>query len=201
MSSNSLSTRERILNASWKLLEQGAGKTVRMADIAKQAKVSRQAVYMLFENRANLVRATRIHVDELHGVSEKIRKILSQNSPELMLLEYIAFWAAYLPNIYGLARAMQLGALHDVAAAQAWQDCLDEHFDVCLRIATALEHDGILQAGWTCQSASEIIFTSVSLDGWAELVVKRNWARSRYVDHTFALVLGGLSTKVKSQSM
>ncbi len=45
MSSDNSETRDRILDAAWTLLEERAGSGVRMSDIARQAGISRQAVY------------------------------------------------------------------------------------------------------------------------------------------------------------
>ena len=48
MSSENLETREKIMRATWKLLEESGGSGVRMSDIAKAAGISRQAVYLHF---------------------------------------------------------------------------------------------------------------------------------------------------------
>lgn len=196
MSSNEKSTRDRILDASWKLLERGAGKSVRMVDIAAQANVSRQAVYLLFENRANLVQETRNFVDAKYGVKDEIDRVLSQNSATQTLKAYVLFWSEYLSHIHGLAHAMQVGALHDKAAARARQDCLDDHFKVCCEIAKRLKNEKALANGWSEQSAAEMIFSVISLDMWLELVVVRRWSTIQLAEHQFALLIGGISTVV-----
>ncbi|MBL4878008.1 MAG: helix-turn-helix transcriptional regulator, partial [Hyphomonas sp.] len=55
MSSENLETREKIMRATWKLLEESGGSGVRMSDIAKAAGISRQAVYLHFPTRADLL--------------------------------------------------------------------------------------------------------------------------------------------------
>ncbi len=54
MSSENSETRDRILDAAWTLLEEKAGSGVRMSDIARQAGISRQAVYLHFASRTEL---------------------------------------------------------------------------------------------------------------------------------------------------
>ena len=54
MSSEKNSTKFRILEATRKLLESG-DKNVRMSDIAKAVGISRQALYLHYPNRADLL--------------------------------------------------------------------------------------------------------------------------------------------------
>ena len=61
MSTKNPDTRTRALKAAWKLLEEG-GSSVRMADIAKAAGISRQAVYLHFPTRAELLVAVTRHL-------------------------------------------------------------------------------------------------------------------------------------------
>lgn len=53
-------TRTRILKSSLELLEASQGKGVRMTDIAKGAGISRQALYLHFATRAELLIATTL---------------------------------------------------------------------------------------------------------------------------------------------
>ena len=61
MSRDSSETKSRILNATWKLLESGDN-AVRMSDIAKAVGISRQALYLHYPNRADLLVATTKHI-------------------------------------------------------------------------------------------------------------------------------------------
>jgi AcrR family transcriptional regulator len=72
MSSNNIETRTRILDAAWKLLETGQGSGVRMSDIAKTAGISRQAVYLHFPTRAELLIATTRHLDVVKDVDARL---------------------------------------------------------------------------------------------------------------------------------
>ncbi len=55
MSSENIETRTRILDATVRMLEEQGGRGVRMGDIAKAAGISRQAVYLHFSSRAELL--------------------------------------------------------------------------------------------------------------------------------------------------
>ncbi|MEO1505580.1 MAG: helix-turn-helix domain-containing protein, partial [Pseudomonadota bacterium] len=71
MSSAESDTRTRILQAAWRLLEEGAA-GVRMSDIAKAAGVSRQAVYLHFPTRAKLLIDTTRYVDEVKNIDDRL---------------------------------------------------------------------------------------------------------------------------------
>ena len=70
MSSNRINTKSRILEVTWRLLESG-NKAIRMADIAKAAGVSRQALYLHFPSRAELLVATTRHIDKVKNVDAR----------------------------------------------------------------------------------------------------------------------------------
>jgi AcrR family transcriptional regulator len=61
MSSEKISTKTRILDTTWKLLE-ARDKNTRMSDIAKAVGISRQALYLHFPTRAALLIATTRHL-------------------------------------------------------------------------------------------------------------------------------------------
>ena len=70
MSSENPSTRTRILDTAWRLLEDGA--PVRMSDIAKAVGISRQALYLHFPSRAELLIAVTRHLDDVHDVDARM---------------------------------------------------------------------------------------------------------------------------------
>ena len=72
MSSEDLKTRERILIATVEMLEQHGGRGVRMSDIAKAAGISRQAVYLHFASRADLLVAATQYLDEVLEIDRRL---------------------------------------------------------------------------------------------------------------------------------
>src|SRR5579885_3465106 len=109
MSSPQLDTRERILDAAWRLLEQSQGQGVRLEDIARAAGVSRQAVYLHFGSRTELFIATARYVDEVHRLPERIERIkraCKESGGVAGVKEIVTFWGNYLPEIYESAKAL-----------------------------------------------------------------------------------------------
>ena len=122
MSSENLDTRSRILQAALNLLETSQAQSVRMADIAKRAGISRQALYLHFSTRAELLIATTHYLDELKGVEERLVPSRTAQTGTERLDAYIEAWGAYIPEIYGVAKALLAMKNTDEAAAKAWDD-------------------------------------------------------------------------------
>ena len=68
MSSGESETRKRIVETAWRLLVDQRGKAARMSDIAAAAGVSRQAVYLHFGSRSELLIAATRHGDAVLGL-------------------------------------------------------------------------------------------------------------------------------------
>ena len=97
MSSKPINTKTRILDVTWNLLENG-DKTVRMSDIAKAAGISRQALYLHFPNRTELLVATTRHIDVVKNVDARLARSRSATSGVERLHAFIEGWAATSPK-------------------------------------------------------------------------------------------------------
>ena len=64
-------TRRKILDTAWKLLEAG-GRPTRMSDFARAAGISRQALYLHFPSRAELLVAVTRHVDQVKDIDARL---------------------------------------------------------------------------------------------------------------------------------
>ena len=106
MSSKKNPTRDRILKTTWELLEDGGASAVRMSDIAKAAKISRQALYLHFPNRAELLVATTRYLDEVYDIEGKLAASRAAPTGRARLHEWVVVWGNYIPKIYGIAKAL-----------------------------------------------------------------------------------------------
>ena len=103
MSSKEIDTKTRILEATWQLLEEHRGQGVNMSDIARAAGISRQAVYLHFTSRTELMIATMNYVDEVKGLDERLNLFNSAKTGIELLDTCVDVWGNYIPEIYGLA--------------------------------------------------------------------------------------------------
>ncbi|MEQ9693676.1 TetR/AcrR family transcriptional regulator [Shimia sp. SDUM112013] len=183
MSSEALSTRTRILKSAWDLLESGAGKT-RMSDIAKAAGISRQAVYLHFPNRAELLIATTRYIDEVKDVDARLAASRSAPSGEARLEAFIAAWGNYIPEIYGVACALMALEDSDPEARLAWDGRMTAVREGCAAAVTALQRDGMLQEGLSPEEATDLLWVQLSVPVWEQLVKTCGWSQARYIELT-----------------
>ncbi|MBA2535057.1 MAG: TetR/AcrR family transcriptional regulator [Rubrobacter sp.] len=181
MSSGDPKTRTRILEATWRLMEERNGQQVRMRDVADAAGVSRQAVYDHFGSRAELMVATARYGDEVRGLEERLRGYRSAVSGVERLEAFIEFWGNYIPEIHGIARALLAARESDAAVAAAWDDRMRVVQEACLDIVGRLQRDGMLAPGWSLEEAGEMLWSLLSIGNWENLTLQRGWDVSLYV--------------------
>jgi AcrR family transcriptional regulator len=174
-------TRKRILEATWRLMEERHGRGVRMSDVAQAAGVSRQAVYDHFGSRAELMVATARYGDDARGLDERLRRYRAATSGVERLEAYVEFWGGYIPEIYGIARALLAARETDEAVAAAWDDRMGVVHEACRNIVERLHHDGTLAPGWSLQEAADLLWTILSIRNWESLTIERGWPTAQYV--------------------
>lgn len=193
MSSPSRPTRTRILNAAWKLLEAG-GRSVRMSDIAKEAGVSRQAVYLHFPSRAELLIATTRFVDEEKDVDARLAPSRAATSGPDRLARFIEAWGNYIPEIYGVASALMAMQDTDDEARQAWSGRMQAVREGCGAAVAAIEADGRLASGFDRRTATDLLWTLLSVRNWEQLTQQCGWPQERYVTEMKRLASRALLT-------
>ncbi len=182
MSSNKIDTRTRILAATWELMEQRQGQGVRMSDIAKAAGISRQAVYLHFSSRTELMIATVQYVDEVKGLNERLKDFQAATTGVELLETCVEVWGNYIPEIYGIAKALLETRETDEATAAAWNGCMSCIHDFSRATVEALDRDGALAPEWSRSEAIEMLWTILSFHNWEQLTIECGWSTSQYID-------------------
>ncbi len=181
MSSREPKTRDRILEATWRLMVERVGRNVRMGDVARGAGVSRQAVYDHFGSRAELMVATVRYGDGVLALNQRLRRYRAASSGEERLEAYVEFWGNYIPEIYGIATALLAEREGDEAVAAAWDDRMRAVYDACRDIIERLRRDGTLVPGWPTDEAADLLWTMLSIRNWESLTRERSWSVDHYV--------------------
>ncbi len=174
-------TRARILAEAWRLMEERRGNDVTVGDVAHAAGVSRQAVYLHFPSRAALLIATVRYVDELKGCDERLAQFSTATQGVEALEAFVDFWGNYIPEIYGLAKALLAVRDTDQDAAAAWADRMEALRTGGQCVVTALERDGMLAPGMNVDEASDLLWALLSIDVWEGLTIDRGWSTSQYI--------------------
>jgi AcrR family transcriptional regulator len=181
MSSDNPETRTRILQSALSLLESGEDNGVRMADIARQAGISRQAVYLHFPTRAELLIATTLYVDEINDVDARLAVSRGAGSGIARLDAYIEAWGNYIPEVYGISKALLAMKDTDDAAAVAWEGRMQAMREGCAAAIKALKDDGNLAPGLKPDQATDLLWTLMSVRNWEHLTIDCGWPKKRYI--------------------
>lgn len=182
MSSDNRDTRGRILRAAWKLLEEGRGREVRMSDIAKEAGVSRQAVYLHFPTRTDLLVATTLYLDEVKNVDERLAASRSAHTGIERIDAFMEAWCNYIPEIYGVAKALMIMSDTDEAAKSAWDGRLQAVREGCQAAIEALERDGMLSLCYSTDEATDMLSALLSVRTWEHLTSGCGWSQQIYLE-------------------
>jgi len=181
MSRENLETRIRILNSAWKLLVGSHASAVRMSDIAKQTGISRQAVYLHFPTRAELLIATTRHIDEVKEIDERLAKSRSASMGLERLEAFVEAWGNYIPEIYGVASALIAMQATDEEAGAAWSDRMGAVRHGCEAAVAALERDGRLTRSLSTSEATDLLWGQLSVENWEHLRHRCGWTQARYI--------------------
>jgi AcrR family transcriptional regulator len=179
MSRNSSDTRARILDCTWSLLESG-DKKVRMSDIAKASGISRQALYLHFPTRAELLVAATRHIDSVKNVDARLTASRAATSGRERLVTFISAWGGYIPEIYGMSAALRAMRASDAEAAAAWDDRMQAVRHGCAAVVQALAADKTLRPDLNEEVATDLLWTLLSVENWEHLVRDCGWSQTDY---------------------
>ncbi len=183
MSSETIDTRRRILQAAWDLLEDDRKNGVKMSDIAKAAGISRQAVYLHFPTRAELLIAVTLFIDDMNDVDTRLQASRDAGSGEERLEAFIDAWANYIPEIHGCATALIAMQDTDNAAREAWSGRLAAIRKGFEAAVSMLDREGRLSPDLTTDQATDILCALISVESWDYLTRRRGWTQAQFFSH------------------
>ena len=181
MSSDLSDTKKRILEATWELMEQRRGQGVSMSDIANAVGISRQAVYLHFASRTELMIETTNYINEVKGLNERLTQFEAATTGIELLEACVDMWGNYIPEIYAMAKALIMTRETDEATAAAWNGCMSGLREACRETIEALANEGILAPVWSQQEAIEMFWTILSISNWEQLTIECGWSTEQYI--------------------
>ena len=190
----SSTSRERILEVASELVRERGASAVTMAEVARAAGVSRQMVYLHFQNRAGLFTAiTRWH-DERAGIEDRFRAAF-ELEPVAALEAAVRAWLAYVPEILPIARELHAAAMTGQEGGEAWHLRMDELRRMFRAVARRLD----LREPWTADSAGDWIWSRAHVTVWDQLVNERGWTPEAVAGRTVSTLLAELVGRVHSR--
>ncbi len=190
---SSKNSKTRILDAALRLITRRGGADVSMGDIAKAARVSRQAVYLHFEDRGSLFLALVRHTDDILHLDDEIRKIRESPSGIGAVRAMVSLQARRNPELWPMARGLDAVRRTDQEVERGWQDRLRNRLDGCRQMIARMENEGTLRPDLDPSEAADLLWSITSLRMWEDLVIQRKWTAEQYEERVFALLLQALT--------
>jgi AcrR family transcriptional regulator len=189
------STRLRILDTAREITEkQGAVPT--MAALARTVGISRQALYLHFPDRAQLLLALVAHVDEKEQLQAGIAGVTQAADAAGAIRTWAHVQTWHNPKIAALARALDHTRYADPSVAAAWADRLNDRMRGAIFIVERLRAEGRLDPAWTPAEAATLLWELTSFHVWDDLVNDGHIAPDRYVEIITAAALSALGAPI-----
>jgi AcrR family transcriptional regulator len=185
------STRDQILDAALLKLRRDGDLT--MAEVAAQAGVSRQAVYLHFQDRSALLLALVRHADEARGLAGKLAAIVKAPSARAAVAAMVALGASDNPALWPVERVLDSLRQDDAAMEAAWRERRTGSLEACRAIAERFQGEGALAPHLSLAAAADLLWSLTSPRLWEELVQGCGWSAERYRSHITYLAVGALT--------
>lgn len=172
----------RVLDCAWELIARRGAANVTLAEIAKKAGVSRQAIYLFFGGRGRLLQAMTRRQDSTSGIRQRFSRAALDTPLPDALGTCIRTWFDYLPEISPVATALMGTAAVDKEAEDAWAERMASLRQVFAAVCRRLWAEGYLADGWTVEKATDFIYAQAHFSTWQHLVIERNWNQADATD-------------------
>jgi AcrR family transcriptional regulator len=185
------------VSAGLEVLRRGNG--FLLGAVAREAGVSRQAIYLHFESRGALAVAVARHSDEVFGLDEALAPLRSAKDGRSLLRAQARFVAAYNQKLYPIVRMADAFRQSDAELRAAWDDRLASRRAGGRHIARQLARWGELKPDWTIESAGDWITALASVKLWEELVLDLGWPSRRFAKHLELVLADSLLGPVRER--
>lgn len=163
-----------------------------MAQIAEEAGVSRQALYLHFADRTSLFLEVSRMADATARTTSRQQRVDDAATGRDALREAIALQALLKPLLRGIATALDALRRTDPAADAAWKEREHARLRRCEIVVRRLQSDGDLAPGWDVKAAARCFWAVTSQRVWDDLVVDQGWSAVRYRKHLTQLLEAAL---------
>ena len=191
LSSAPTTTRARVLAATAALIGQAKG-PLSMGAIARHAGLSRQALYLIFQDKADLFIGLLRYIDGRRGLVDEVAKIRAAPTGLDALAALVDLQARLNPAYKPVVDAFEVLRRQDPAAEAAWRDRLDHRLAGARAVVGRLAEEGRLRPGLDPDVAADLVWTLTSSATWDDLVTRRGWSASAYREHLSALLVSAL---------
>ena len=181
MSTRRDETRARLLNGARRLLVTRGYHGVTIDEIAKEAGVSRQAIYAYhFGSKSDFLIALLVHVEAVEGIAELLRPSDEAASAIEALHEAVNATAEFERRVHDVATMLLAARRSDEAAAATWADRMARKRSGIGGLVSRLADEGDLKPDWTPDDAADFAYALLSSQVFDVLVTERGWSVDDY---------------------
>ncbi len=175
-------TRTAILDAARALFEEqgyfGAG----LEAVARKAGFSRQAIYLHFSSKADLLTALHLRIYETDVVPALERYPIWTAPSALDALDAsIAVDAEVASKVWRIHEALVVARRHYEEVDATLRPREAERYQRCVRLARWLKREGALPPQLRVTALADILWGLVSLGTFQNLVIERGWSLERFI--------------------
>ena len=179
-------TREAVLAATRVILESDGFEALTMTAVASRAGISRQAVYLHFRTRTELVTALFGYMAEQEGLSESLGSVRDAPDAVTALREWARHLAGYHPRLMAVDRAIDR-VRHVDADAARYRETIDaRQMANCRMLAERLAGEARLADPWTVDTAADMLWSLIATDLFERLRA-RDWTTAAATEHLQAM--------------
>jgi AcrR family transcriptional regulator len=182
-------TREQLVRATWTLLTERGTADFTLAEVGRRAGVSRQAVYLYFSNRAELLVAAARDTDHRSGFVARVAASRSL-PPDQAFETILRLWFGHLRKILPVARALEAAVIVGDDGAIAFRDRMHDWHETLRISIAALADAGYLPARWTVARATDWAWTQTHPATYDHLVTECGWSHKAATNQITDAVLG-----------
>jgi AcrR family transcriptional regulator len=166
MSSKGARTRRTILDVALRQLRAHGPARVRMEDVARAAGISRQALYLHFDSRTQLMVALIEYLSEAVDGAALFRPAEQATDVGVRMEEALKASTRLIARIHDVALALDVARHTDDAAG-------------IRRTMTLAARAGRLREGWTVGQATDALWSFAAPRLYGDLVLERGWSQRR----------------------
>ena len=174
-------TRTQILEAARSVFEELGYYDAGLGAVAKLAGVSRQAIYLHFESKADLLTALHLHIYTTDVLPALERHPISDSMPVLDALDaMIAVDADVVAKVWRIHEALQMARRHHPEVEETLRPREEDRYRGLLDLGRRLKREGMLLPDLRAGAFADILWGLSGVGTYRSLVLERRWSLDRY---------------------
>jgi AcrR family transcriptional regulator len=185
-------THAALLDAGRALLERGGPQAVTLDAVAKAGGATRQAVYLHFGSRAKYLYALMAHLGGTEVFTKAEHTLRDAKTAREALRALIELRAANSAKLHRITLAFHSAMHTDAEVTRMWEERQARRLGMFHELAARMKREKVLRRGMTESDAAELMWSTLSFEGWYYLVHTRRWPKRRYVERMEEMLVRAL---------